>query len=76
MSPYKVINSTLLAHIYLIVELPAENHVSYKKSLRGKIMLEQLESRVGQYGFYTASGISHRVGHLMPALCETQLHKK
>lgn len=40
-SPYKVINSTLLAHIHLIVVLPAENHVSYKKSLSGKIMLEQ-----------------------------------
>lgn len=40
-SRYKVINSTLLAHIHLIAELPAENHVSYKKSLRGKIMLEQ-----------------------------------
>lgn len=40
-SRYKVINSTLLARIHLIGELPAEKHVSYKKSLRGKIMLDQ-----------------------------------
>lgn len=37
-------------------------------------MLDEEESRVGQYGFYTAPGILHRVGHLMPALCTTQLH--
>lgn len=45
-SPYKVINSTLLAHIHFIVELPPKKtpqqpRVSSKKSLRGKIMLEQ-----------------------------------
>lgn len=45
LSPYKVINSTLLAHIHFIAGLPAgekkKKRVSHKKSLRGKIMLEQ-----------------------------------
>ena len=33
-------------------------------------MLEHRAAEWGQYGFYTASGIPHRVWHLMPVLCE------
>lgn len=35
-SRYKVINSTLLAHIHLIVELPVEKRVSHWKPLGGR----------------------------------------
>ena len=39
-------------------------------------MLEHRAAEWGQYGFYTASGIPHRVGHLMPALCKKKKKKK
>lgn len=39
-SRYKVINSTLLAHIHLIIELTVGHHVGYKKSFSGKMMFE------------------------------------
>lgn len=39
-------------------------------------MLEHRAAEWGQYGFYTASGIPHRVGHLMPALCNKKNKQK